>query len=493
MRLPLLIQKPLLISALCFALPLSILQAETGQMEAPAIPASYQFANQLSEVFRDISEQITPSVVNIRSTMRRPQSSIPGMENMPPGMENLPEPFREFFERFGAQPQLPQQPQPGGLGSGVIIDSSGHILTNNHVVANADEVTVRLSDKRTFKATIVGTDPRTDLAVIKIEGENLVPARLGNSDTLSIGEWVVAVGAPFGLENTITAGIVSAKGRSIMGGNAYEDFIQTDAAINPGNSGGPLVNLRGEVVGINTAIVSRTGGYMGIGFAIPSSLAKNVFESLIQSGRVIRGWLGVGIQNLSEELASSFEYSETRGALVGHIAPDGPAAKSELKQGDIVVAFNGIEIEDVSQLRNMVAASRPNTQVALRVVREGKARDIQVRLGELPSDEVESPKKEDPKEEIQLGLQLETLTDELSRQLETSSSRGVVVRGILPGSPAAIAGFQPGDIIKRIDNTDISSVDDFRKLVTPEALKRGVRMIVENRGMERFAFLKKSD
>jgi len=454
--------------------------------EAPTIPASYQFANQLSEAFRDISETITPSVVNIRSTMKR--------SSTPPGLENLPEPFREFFERYGAQPQLPQQPpQAGGLGSGVIIDREGHILTNNHVVANSEEVTVRLSDKRSFKADVVGTDPRTDLAVIKIEADNLVPARLGDSDLLSIGEWVVAVGAPFGLENTITAGIVSAKGRSIMGGNAYEDFIQTDAAINPGNSGGPLVNLKGEVVGINTAIVSRTGGYMGIGFAIPVSMAANVFESLIETGRVVRGWLGVGIQNLNQELASSFGYENTTGALIGHIDPNGPAAKSKLSQGDIVISVNGVEIEDVSQLRNMIAAMRPDAEVTLRVIREGKARDVTVRLGELPSDEVVAPSPEKEAEEIELGLQLESLTEQMASQLGTKTSAGILVKNVLPGSPAAAAGFQPNDIIKRINNTDVSSVEDFRKLVTKDALQKGVRMIVENRGMERFAFLKKSD
>ncbi|MCB0331696.1 MAG: trypsin-like peptidase domain-containing protein, partial [Bdellovibrionales bacterium] len=297
----------LLLAPVCLNRPLLAEEAAISQAQA------------LSRAFEGVATKITPALVNIRAVTRATPVVKRGRSNgrgpaLPPG---LPAPFRDFFERFGDQlpfddgGRAPSQ----GLGSGVIVDSKGHILTNNHVIAEADEVTVRLSDGRSFEAEVVGADSRTDLAVIKIDAPNITPAKLGDSDQLKIGEWVVAAGTPFGLENTITAGIVSAKGRSIMGGNAYEDFIQTDAAINPGNSGGPLADLSGAVVGINTAIFSRSGGYMGVGFAIPINLAKSIMASLIEDGKVTRGWLGVVIQELTDELAESFGYSSQKGAL----------------------------------------------------------------------------------------------------------------------------------------------------------------------------------
>ena len=321
-----------------------------------------RLAEELSQAFERVAETITPSVVTI-STESTPKKSKAKQGD---------DPLRKFFGDDFLDKMVPT-PQRG-LGTGVIVDEQGHIITNNHVIGESTEVSVRLSNERTVKAKVVGTDPRTDLAVIKIKvkAELPKPAKLGDSEKLKIGEWVVAAGASFGLDNTITAGIVSAKGRALSGGSQYEDFIQTDAAINPGNSGGPLVNLRGEVIGINTAIVSKSGGYMGIGFAIPINMAKQVLGSLITNGKVTRGWLGVGIQNLNEDLARSFDYDATEGALVGHVDPKGPAKKAGLQQGDIIVQVGNDRIKNVNQLRNLVAGIKPSTTTELTLIRAGR-------------------------------------------------------------------------------------------------------------------------
>ncbi|MCI5065108.1 DegQ family serine endoprotease [bacterium] len=466
-------------------------------------------AQALSRAFEEVAETITPALVNIRAVSRpgaeqtRAPNRGPRLNRrgrplpLPPG---LPESFRDFFERFGEGAPGEEGgrgvPPQRGLGSGVLVDKDGHILTNNHVVANADEVTVRLSDGRTFEASIVGTDPRTDLAVIRIEAENITPAELGSSEELKIGEWVVAAGTPFGLENTITAGIVSAKGRSIIGGNAYEDFIQTDAAINPGNSGGPLANLDGEVVGINTAIFSRSGGYMGVGFAIPIDLAKSIMSSLISDGKVIRGWLGVVIQELDEDLAESFGYTGKTGALVSALAEEGPAEKGGIQQGDIIVAFNGKEVEDVNDLRNMVAAEKPNSRITLGVLREGKKKELRIVLGELPN-RLESPLTLEPEEEVvqpnyasEIGITVEPLTEELRAQAQIQSKGGVVVSSVQPGSLAAEKGMRVGDLVKKVGERKTDSLESFEKAMKKADLGEGVRLLVESRGIDRFLFLK---
>ena len=457
-----------------------------------------QYAQSLSRAFESVATTITPALVNIRAVSKPAATqNLRGDNNepspLPPG---IPAPFRDFFEHFGKQPPFngdttPQQ----GLGSGVIVDSEGHILTNNHVIANADEVSVRLSDGRSFDATIVGADKRTDLAVIKIDAPELIPAALGDSDHLKIGEWVVAAGTPFGLENTITAGIVSAKGRSILGGNSYEDFIQTDAAINPGNSGGPLANLNGQVVGINTAIFSRSGGYMGVGFAIPINMARQIMQSLITEGKVVRGWLGVVIQELSKELAESFQYNDTKGALVSEIAEDGPAAKGGLRQGDIITEFNGKQITSVNDLRNLVAAQRPETRVAITLIRDGKQKQIRLTLGELPNN-IEQPASLDKDDSVQpdyqssLGIHVEPLTDQLQQQLRSRTKTGVVVTRVEPSSAAAEAHIRVGDIIKSIDGEPITTIKEFQKLLEAVDLKKGARVLLESGGIDRFVFIR---
>lgn len=479
-----------LISKVFLALFVTLLFASPGLLASPAyaenVEKSIEYAGRLSTAFENAAEIITPSVVNISASVkiRRNTSTSPG----------VPDPFREFFgEDFFERFNIPRVPEGGqmqqGMGTGVIVNENGYILTNNHVVGEADKVEVRLHNKQTYEAEVVGTDPKTDIAVIRIDAPDLKPAQLGDSDRLKIGEWVVAAGNPFGLDNTITAGIVSAKGRSIMGGSSYEDFIQTDAAINPGNSGGPLVNLRGEVIGINTAIFSRSGGYMGIGFAIPISMAKDVMNSLIKEGRVVRGWLGVGIQNLTKELAKSFNVADTKGALVGHVEPDGPADKAGIRQGDIIVEFANEEVKDINQLRNAVAAVKPGTSSAVVVIRDGRKKSLRVKLGEL--DAATPEKKPDVQESAaeDLGVRIEPLTRDLARRLGSERTSGVVVTSVRPGSPAALSGIQPRDILLEGNGKEINSLDDVEKVLSKDALEDGVRLVVESRGMQRFVFL----
>ena len=467
---------PFLLSALCFSLmALPAAQAE----EAPVLPGS-QLAQELSEAFEHVAETITPSVVTI-STETKPKKG-----KAPKGSDALRDFFGEdFMDKMVPTPQR-------GLGTGVIVDDQGHILTNNHVIGEADEVNVRLSSEKSVKAKVVGVDPRTDLAVIKIKVKENLPkfAKLGDSDKLKIGEWVVAAGASFGLDNTITAGIVSAKGRALSAGQ-YEDFIQTDAAINPGNSGGPLVNLRGEVVGINTAIVSKSGGYMGIGFAIPINMAKQVMDSLITKGKVTRGWLGVGIQNLSEDLAESFKYVGTEGALVGHVDPKGPAKTAGFRQGDIIVQLGKEKIKNVNQLRNSVAAIKPGTKLDVTIIRSGKKDVLGVEIGELAT-QVDEPAVTPTGENEELGLTLEEFEESDASKLKTSKTQGLVITEVAPQGLAAKADLQPGDILVSINGTEVTSLSEFKATMEKADAKKGIRLVVESRGMERFALLKDS-
>lgn len=353
---------------------------EVGQ--AQVAEEKLAVATDLSQAFRQVAKSIRPSVVSISST-KRIAASQPRIQrfDVPEGFggfldDDILERFFEFQMPDGA---LEQQ----GRGSGVIVSEDGYILTNYHVAGEADEVNVTLSDGRQFRAKIVGGDKATDIAVLKIDANNLKPAKLGKSANLEVGEWVLAMGSPFGLDQTVTAGIISATGRANVGITDYEDFIQTDAAINPGNSGGPLVNLRGEVVGINTAIASRSGGYMGVGFAIPSEMAGRVMHSIIDKGFVTRGWLGAMIQDLSEELAESFKFESTEGVLIGDVVAESPAANAGLKSGDIVTKYNGQAVETANELRNAVAATAPDTDATLEIFRDGERKTLKVRIAQL--------------------------------------------------------------------------------------------------------------
>lgn len=366
--------------------------------------------------------------------------------------------FRRFFgEEFERRFQQPEPPRPQeGTGSGVIVSTDGYIITNNHVIEQATELQVLLSDKRKFPGRIVGTDPKTDLALIKIDADNLPPATWGNSGQLEVGEIVLAIGNPFGLNQTVTLGIVSAVGRANVGIVDYDDFIQTDAAINPGNSGGALVNLQGELIGINTAIFSRSGGYMGIGFAIPSNMAKSVTTSLREHGKVVRGWLGVSIQELTSELAEQFHVSDTHGALVADVMRDGPAAEAGIKRGDIIREYDKRQVQDLRHLRSLVAETTPETRVTITILREGQGKDLTLTIGELPKDLALKGSGGLTKGNHPLaGVTVEPMP---------SSEAGILVTKITPGSPAERAGLRRNDILLEVNREAIRNVDDFTRI-----------------------------
>jgi len=388
-----------------------------------ATAPSEQSVNVLADYSRalvDVVSTVTPSVVNI-STSRTVVKRAPAG---PGGPFNDPF-FRRFFgDDFMRQFQEPREEQSNSLGSGVIVDG-GYIITNNHVIKDADKITVTLSDKREFEGTVVGSDPKTDIAVIKIEAKDLPAIKWGDSDGLKVGEVVIAVGSPYGLNQTVTTGIVSAKGRANVRIADYEDFIQTDAAINPGNSGGPLVNIRGELVGINTAIFSTSGGYQGIGFSIPSNMVHVIMESLIKYKKVVRGWLGVSIQSINKELAKQFDLKEEAGALVSDVAADSPADKGGMKRGDIIIEYDGKKVEDSVSLRNMVAATAPGTKADVVVLRDGKKKTLTVKIGELPSDSVASAGEYN---NALSGIAVQDLTPEIRKKLNINKRvTGVIV------------------------------------------------------------------
>jgi len=359
----------------------------------------------------------------------------------------------------------------------VIVSSDGYILTNNHVIDGAQEVMITLPDKREFTGKIVGADPKTDLAVVKIDGQNLPTVAWGDASKLQVGEYVLAVGNPFGLNSTVTLGIVSALGRGRMGITQYEDFIQTDAAINPGNSGGALVNTRGELVGINTAIFSQTGGYQGVGFAVPTSMGKPIYESLIKTGKVVRGYLGVGIQDLSQDLAKSFNVKQAKGALVSDVKEDGPADHAGLKQGDVIVSYQGSPVEDAVVLQRLVTRSAVGTKVSVTIVRDGREKDLTVTIGEQ-TDTVKVAAVESSETEYAFaGLAVQDLDRDTSKELGLKGKvQGVVVRSIEPGSGVEKAGLMAGDVIREINRQSVRSVKDFVKVTS--AVKKGENVLI---------------
>jgi len=366
----------------------------------------------------------------------------------------------------------------------VIISADGYVLTNNHVIAKAQEVSVTLPDKREFKGKIVGADPKSDLAVVKINASSLPAIPWGDASQLQVGEYVLAVGNPFGLNSTVTLGIVSAVGRGHMGITQYEDFIQTDAAINPGNSGGALVNTRGELVGINTAIFSQTGGYQGVGFAVSTTMAKPIYESLVKTGKVVRGYLGIGLQDLNQDLATSFSMKDSKGALVSDVKEDSPADQAGLKQGDVIIEYQGILIEDGVALQRMVTRTPVGSKVPVKVMRDGRARDLTVRIGEQPELEKVAKKVESGEHDYALaGLSVEDLNQNTARELGIKGkAQGVVVTSVDPDSGAEKAGLVPGDVIQEINRRPVKSVKEFEKVSSD--LKKGdsILMLINRRG-----------
>ena len=421
-----------------------------------------------AKAFSSVVKKAGPAVVHVGVEKEQSERS---MGQFPSDLFNDP-----FFERFfGPQFRHPRTTpkqdkrtfKQRAAGSGFIISNDGYILTNNHVVDGADKITVRLSDHREFTAKVVGADPQSDVAIIKIDGKNLPVLPLGNSDSLEVGEWVIAIGSPFELSQTVTVGVVSAKGRNRMGITDYENFIQTDAAINPGNSGGPLLNIRGEAVGMNTAIFSRSGGYMGIGFAIPINMAKSIEQQLRQHGKVTRGWLGILIQDVNEELAKSFGGKAGGGALISEVTAGSPAQKSGLLQGDIVTAINGEPVIDVADLRNKIAMTPPNTELKLRILRDGQEKDLVVKVGELPADMASAAKSMTGTALSELGLSLQDLTKELAEQFGYSKDQGVLIAGVEADSPASELGLQAGMLIEEVNRIRVRNLKELQ-----DALKK---------------------
>ena len=411
--------------------------------------------------FVQLAKKLAPVVVNISATQAIKREQRSGQQPSPFGGDD---PFNDFWRRFFGD-QFPGAPQAGpqaALGSGFIIDQKGLVLTNNHVVENADKITVKFSDDREFSGKVVGRDPKTDIAVVQISNGkgNFPVAPLGDSSALQVGEWVVAMGSPFGLDNTLTAGVVSAKGRRI-GAGPYDNFIQTDASINPGNSGGPLVNLRGEVVGINTAIFSRSGGNLGIGFATPIDLAKEILPELIKTGKVTRGWLGVSIQRVTPEIAESLGIDQSRGALVASVMENSPAAEAGIKTGDVIVEYNGDKITESDQLPLLVARTGVGKTVKVTVLRDKKEIPINVKIAELKEQEVvaSAPKQD------KLGLTVQNITPQLAESLGLKRSNGVVITSVQPQSAAGDAGLRRGDVILEVNRKEITNTDTFEKQV----------------------------
>jgi serine protease Do len=438
-------------------------------------------ANPLPD-FVTLAKKMRPVVVNISTTQVSESRGEPEFGS-PFGDED---PFNDFWRRFfgGPVPRGPQRQR--SLGSGFIIDPDGSILTNNHVVENAQKIVVKLSDDEEFEAKVVGRDSKTDIAVIKISAKNSLPAAsLGDSDRLEVGEWVVAIGNPFGLDSTVTSGIVSAKGRHI-GQGPYDNFIQTDASINPGNSGGPLINLRGEVIGINSAIFSRTGGNMGIGFAIPINLAKELLPQLRGKGKVTRGYLGVLIQKVTPEIAESLGMDRGYGALVANVSKDGPAEKAGVKVGDVIVEFDGKEIKDSGDLPIIVARTAVDKKVSMKVLRDKKAVTLSVSVGELKDEE----KVASAPEKGELGMTVQKLTPQIAESLGLEKTDGVVVTAVEPGSSADEAGIRRGDVIVEVDRKPVRGVEDYRKAIGASRKGRGVLFLVRRGDSTLFLALK---
>jgi serine protease Do len=445
------------------------------QLIVPRVPGDIAAT---SRAFSEIANSVSPSVVNI-STVKL--VSRRNTFNDDPFFEFFNDFFNPFYD-YGLDKKWKEQ----SLGSGVIVSEDGYIVTNYHVVSDAEKIRVTLFDKRVFKGEIIGADPKTDIAIVRIKADDLPMIPWGDSDKLQVGEFVLAIGNPFGLSHTVTMGIISAVGRANVGIADYEDFIQTDAAINPGNSGGPLVSVDGRLLGINTAIFSKSGGYQGIGFAVPSNMVRSIMEQLVKEGRVVRGWLGITIQELTTEIGKKFGHTTMDGALVGESLGDSPAERAGIRSGDI--KYDGKDVDGPSELKNMVAKSRPGEKVPVVILRDRKQLRIIVTVGERPGEQERKQARpaSDTRSRIFSGLSVITLTDDLARQLDLESGeRGVVVVGVVTGSPSEEAGMKRGDVIQEIDRIKVNDMQDFGRIASGVRPDDTVLMFI-NRGGRKF-------
>ncbi len=469
---------------------------------AGALDGGMESLRATGKAFAEVAKGVFPSVVYVQVEGKTTTKPL-----LTPFSEHFGEGFpfgEDFFKRFFGEsmpglPRAPHRDKPApqqrivGQGSGFVYASKdrlfgdkSYILTNNHVIEKAEKIRVHLQDGREFEATVKGSDPRSDIAILAIDTADIPALKLADSTNLEVGEWVVAVGNPFGLTNTLTVGVVSAKGRTSVGINDYEDFIQTDAAINPGNSGGPLVNLNGEVVGMNTAIFSRSGGYMGVGFAIPSNLIVAIADQLIDAGEVTRGYLGVMIQSLTPSLADSFGFDDANGVLIAEVRDDTPAARAGMQEGDVVIAYRGRSVQDVGQFRNAVALTAPGETATVTVWRDGKPIELSVTIGKLTEDVVaEGPAQSDDA----LGLTVQTLTAELAEQFDTKAGEGVVVTAVERGSIAALAGISTGTLILEVDRKPVTNAAEFMQAVRKRRNDGHVLLLIRKNNQQRYVAL----
>ncbi len=471
----------LLAGALLF--PVSFTNADKG---APFLSGAFALSSDTvplsSNLFVDIAKKQNPAVVNVSSKSKTKPVTQQFRPPPPQGKGDPNDPFRDFYDRFFGQRPGPEQRPKGGTGSGFIIDPEGYILTNNHVVEGAEEIIVALEDDREYTAELIGSDSKTDIALIKISRKNggnkpFPFLKLGDSGNLEVGEWVMAIGNPFGLSHTVTVGVVSALSRNI-GAGPYDEFIQTDASINPGNSGGPLMNIKGDVIGINTAIISgNSGGNVGIGFAIPINIAKVILKDLKEKGSVTRGWLGVMIQKITPDLAKSFGLKDSKGALVGDVIPDGPAFKAGIKRGDVIVSFDKQAVDEMEELPKIVAKTTPGRSVKVGIVRDGKLNNFDITIEVLKDSSTEvASAKSDP-----VGLQVQDITPELMKSLKLETKNGVLVSDVEAGGAAGEAGIRRGDVITEINRAPINSVDDYNN-VTSTTEKGSTVLFLVRRG-----------
>ena len=444
---------------------------------------------QLSDAYVDIVEKTSPAVVFIKvgKTVKSAGSPFGGS----PG--DLNDLFQHFFGRGFSSPhgRQPSRPMPDrvieGQGTGVLISPEGYIVTNHHVVGDADDIKVRMSDNKEYEAELIGSDPDTEIAVIKIEGSDFPSLPLGDSDKLRVGEWVIAIGNPFGLSHSVTSGIVSAQGRGIAGIADISNFIQTDAAINPGNSGGPLLNLRGEVVGVNTAIYSRSGGYMGIGFAIPINMVKNIRDQLIETGEVTHGFLGVLIQDVTQDLAKWFETEDVRGALIADVGEDSPAEEAGLKRDDIVLKVDGHDVEDSRAFRSRIATTAPGKKVKLTILRNGKELTKKVTIGKRPADGQFASKSS--RATKKLGMTVQNLTDELAQRFGYEDLEGVLVSEVEQGAPAARKGIKSGDLIQEVNRQSVRNTREFNEALADVKGRESILLRVSDGQLSRYVAL----
>jgi serine protease Do len=447
---------------------------------APVPPASA--ATLAPDTFANIAQKYSPAVVNI-STQKTFKGRSPHHEFFGPGpMPGPKDPFWDFFEKF--MPEMPHHQTQRSLGTGFIIDPKGLVITNYHVVKNADKIKVKMAGRsgKEYTATVKGRDPQTDIALLQIDSKETFPyLSFGNSDELRVGDWVVAIGNPFGLGHTVTQGIISAKGR-IIGAGRYDNFLQTDAAINPGNSGGPLLNLNGDVVGINTAIVASG---QGIGFAIPITLAKDIIQQLEKTGKVVRGMLGVQVQTVSPEMAKAFGMSEPRGALVAEVHPDTPAEKAGLKREDIIIEYNDHPIKEMNELPRLVAATPPGTKATVKVLRKGKEITLPITVTQLKEERF-ARESEEIEGESSIGLVVEDLDPRMARRFGLKQDKGVVVVNIAPNSAAEEAGIRRGDVILEVNGKEIKDVKAFQKIMADQPKKSFVRLLIRREGRTLF-------